>query len=221
VRRRKWSAAALRAINADLEGKPPAWRPSDYPAGELQPATARALGLAPGVLVSAGGGDNMMGAIGTGNTRPGITTASFGTSGIQNQRGVKDLVLANAVGIDLKDRLDREDWGALPRRWDKELRAVLPRPCGCPTCVPSFVLETRPATRAVEHSPRHWERLRRVCSQARPDCLEPDVRDGRRTALRDRFRQHRRRSVQMESNGASMADWLLLARASCKVASGK
>jgi sugar (pentulose or hexulose) kinase len=33
------------------------------------------------VLVSAGGGDNMMGAIGTGNTRPGLVTASFGTSG--------------------------------------------------------------------------------------------------------------------------------------------
>jgi sugar (pentulose or hexulose) kinase len=34
-----------------------------------------------GVLVSAGGGDNMMGAIGTGNTRHGVITASFGTSG--------------------------------------------------------------------------------------------------------------------------------------------
>jgi xylulokinase len=33
------------------------------------------------VLVSAGGGDNMMGAIGTGNTREGVITASFGTSG--------------------------------------------------------------------------------------------------------------------------------------------
>jgi sugar (pentulose or hexulose) kinase len=33
------------------------------------------------VLVSAGGGDNMMGAIGTGNTRQGVITASFGTSG--------------------------------------------------------------------------------------------------------------------------------------------
>src|SRR5205807_1554625 len=41
----------------------------------------RALGLKPGVLVSAGGGDNMMGAIGTGNTRPGTVTASLGTSG--------------------------------------------------------------------------------------------------------------------------------------------
>jgi sugar (pentulose or hexulose) kinase len=33
------------------------------------------------VLVSAGGGDNMMGAIGTGNTRAGVITASLGTSG--------------------------------------------------------------------------------------------------------------------------------------------
>jgi sugar (pentulose or hexulose) kinase len=33
------------------------------------------------VLVSAGGGDNMMGAIGTGNARAGVITASFGTSG--------------------------------------------------------------------------------------------------------------------------------------------
>ena len=39
------------------------------------------LCIGTGTLVSAGGGDNMMGAIGTGNTRPGVITASFGTSG--------------------------------------------------------------------------------------------------------------------------------------------
>jgi xylulokinase len=33
------------------------------------------------VIISAGGGDNMMGAIGTGNVKPGVITASFGTSG--------------------------------------------------------------------------------------------------------------------------------------------
>jgi xylulokinase len=33
------------------------------------------------VIISAGGGDNMMGAIGTGNIKPGVVTASFGTSG--------------------------------------------------------------------------------------------------------------------------------------------
>ncbi|HEU5071184.1 MAG TPA: xylulokinase [Verrucomicrobiae bacterium] len=81
VRRRQWCAAALQAIDASLVDKLPPLISSDQPAGLLRPATARELGLNPGVLVSAGGGDNMMGAIGTGNTRPGIVTASFGTSG--------------------------------------------------------------------------------------------------------------------------------------------
>lgn len=81
VRRRKWSEAVLRAIDDDLAGKLPPLIPSDQPAGTLQKETARQLGLEAGILVSAGGGDNMMGAIGTGNTRPGVVTASFGTSG--------------------------------------------------------------------------------------------------------------------------------------------
>ena len=33
------------------------------------------------MTVSAGGGDNMMGAIGTGNVQPGVVTVSLGTSG--------------------------------------------------------------------------------------------------------------------------------------------
>lgn len=81
VRKRKWSGPALQAIDPDLEGKMPPLIPSDQPAGALQASTAKLLDLNPGTLVSAGGGDNMMGAIGTGNTRPGVITASFGTSG--------------------------------------------------------------------------------------------------------------------------------------------
>ncbi|MBL9138023.1 MAG: xylulokinase [Verrucomicrobiales bacterium] len=81
VRRRRWSDAAAKAIDPELLGKLPTLSPSDQPAGKLTEASAKALGLNPGVLVSAGGGDNMMGAIGTGNTRPGVVTASFGTSG--------------------------------------------------------------------------------------------------------------------------------------------
>jgi xylulokinase len=81
VRRRTWSASALSAIDPDLADKLPPLIPSDQPAGRLQSSTAKALGLTPGIVVSAGGGDNMMGAIGTGNTRPGVITASFGTSG--------------------------------------------------------------------------------------------------------------------------------------------
>ena len=81
VRSRRWAKPVLDAIDPELAGKLPRLISSDEPAGQLQASTARALGLNPGVLVSAGGGDNMMGAIGTGNTRPGIVTASFGTSG--------------------------------------------------------------------------------------------------------------------------------------------
>jgi xylulokinase len=81
VRRRTWSESAIRAIDPELAGKLPILIPSDQPAGTLQASVAKSLGLNPGVLVSAGGGDNMMGAIGTGNTRPGVVTASFGTSG--------------------------------------------------------------------------------------------------------------------------------------------
>ena len=81
VRKRKWARPVLEAIDPELAGKLPPLIGSDKPAGTLQPATAKLLDLLPGVLVSAGGGDNMMGAIGTGNTRAGVITASFGTSG--------------------------------------------------------------------------------------------------------------------------------------------
>jgi sugar (pentulose or hexulose) kinase len=71
----------LDAIDPGLAGKLPPVHSSDHPAGLLQAATAKQLDLNPGILVSAGGGDNMMGAVGTGNTREGVITASFGTSG--------------------------------------------------------------------------------------------------------------------------------------------
>ena len=81
VRKRKWSRALLDAIDPELEGKLPPLISSDRSAGTLQASTAKELGLGTDVVVSAGGGDNMMGAIGTGNTSPGVITASFGTSG--------------------------------------------------------------------------------------------------------------------------------------------
>lgn len=81
VKTRRWSPAAIRAIDAELEDKLPRVISSDQPAGQLRPEVAQLLGLQPRTLVSSGGGDNMMSAIGTGNTRPGIVTASFGTSG--------------------------------------------------------------------------------------------------------------------------------------------
>jgi xylulokinase len=47
----------------------------------LRPVLAERYGFPADVVVSAGGGDNMMGAIGTGNVTAGVVTASFGTSG--------------------------------------------------------------------------------------------------------------------------------------------
>ena len=81
VRKRRWSEAVIKAIDPELAGKLPPLISSDQPAGTLSTATAQRLGLNAGTLVSAGGGDNMMGAIGTGNTAAGVITASFGTSG--------------------------------------------------------------------------------------------------------------------------------------------
>src|SRR5882762_7659361 len=82
VRKRKWSSAVLDAIDPELKDKLPPLIRSDESAGVLQASTAKLLDLNPGVIVSAGGGDNMMGAIGTGNTRAVVITASFGTSGL-------------------------------------------------------------------------------------------------------------------------------------------
>lgn len=81
VRRRRWSPEALAAVDKNLADWLPALSPSDVAAGTLRPALAAEFGLSPEVVVSAGGGDNMMGAIGTGNVAPGVISASFGTSG--------------------------------------------------------------------------------------------------------------------------------------------
>jgi xylulokinase len=81
VRRRRWSAKVLTAIDRNLGDCLPPLTSSDQPAGLLRPELAKRYGFPPGTLVSAGGGDNMMGAIGTGNVAPGAVTASLGTSG--------------------------------------------------------------------------------------------------------------------------------------------
>jgi xylulokinase len=81
VRKRAWSAAAMAAVDGRVADCLPDLSPSHEPCGVLRPEIAARYGFPPGTLVSAGGGDNMMGAIGTGNVVPGAVTASFGTSG--------------------------------------------------------------------------------------------------------------------------------------------
>ncbi len=81
VRTRQWCREAITAIDGKLVEKLPALSPSLEPCGTVRPEIAAELGVNPDCVVSAGGGDNMMGAIGTGNMTGGTVTASLGTSG--------------------------------------------------------------------------------------------------------------------------------------------
>ena len=83
IRKREWSGKMLRAIDPDrdLGECLPDIRTSNEAIGSLLPPIAKELGVAPDIPVSIGGGDNMMGAIGTGNVAPGVVTVSLGTSG--------------------------------------------------------------------------------------------------------------------------------------------
>ena len=81
VRGRLWSEEVVDAIDTGLMEKLPPLHPSDEATGRLRGEVAQRLELGEDVVVSTGSGDNMMAAIGTGNTRPGIVTVSLGTSG--------------------------------------------------------------------------------------------------------------------------------------------
>ena len=81
VRTREWHRGLIDAIDARLHGMLPPLGSSLVAHGTLREDLRKRWGLAEGVIVSAGGGDNMMGAIGTGNVRPGVVTVSLGTSG--------------------------------------------------------------------------------------------------------------------------------------------
>jgi xylulokinase len=81
VRKRAWSRAATDAVDPRVAACLPALSASHEPCGTLRLDVAKRYGFPARTIVSAGGGDNMMGAIGTGNVVPGAVTASFGTSG--------------------------------------------------------------------------------------------------------------------------------------------
>src|SRR5581483_6745412 len=81
VRNRIWSKPAIEAIDPGIAERLPPFIAAYEINGTLRPEIASAFGLSSEVIVSAGGGDNMMGAIGTGNVREGVVTVSLGTSG--------------------------------------------------------------------------------------------------------------------------------------------
>jgi xylulokinase len=79
--KRSWSKKVLEAIAPDLEKKLPEVKPSDEFIGKISPELSQKYGFSPECQVDAGCGDNMYGAVGTGNVVPGLVTISLGTSG--------------------------------------------------------------------------------------------------------------------------------------------
>ena len=81
VRTREWQRELIDFIDPRVHDMLPPLGSSLERHGELREELRQRWGLPAGVVVSAGGGDNMMGAIGTGNVSPGVVTVSLGTSG--------------------------------------------------------------------------------------------------------------------------------------------
>ncbi len=78
---RAWSNKVVNAVSPHLMAKLPPVHPSDQTIGSISAELAKRFGLDPQCRIDAGSGDNMYGAIGTGNVDPGIVTVSLGTSG--------------------------------------------------------------------------------------------------------------------------------------------
>lgn len=78
---RRWSKKVMTALDPGLAAKLPPVRPPDASIGTISPRLASRFGLSPQCRIDAGSGDNMYGAVGTGNVRPGLITVSLGTSG--------------------------------------------------------------------------------------------------------------------------------------------
>ncbi len=78
---RRWSSKVIRAIDPGLAKKLPVVRDSDRSIGRISSALSEKYGFDVECEVDAGCGDNMYGAIGTGNVTNGMITISLGTSG--------------------------------------------------------------------------------------------------------------------------------------------
>jgi len=78
---KQWSSSVLDLIEMPDSFQLPELISSETPHGTIRPELAEQLGLSKTVVLSSGGGDNMMAAIGTGNVNEGLLTMSLGTSG--------------------------------------------------------------------------------------------------------------------------------------------
>ncbi|MBN2801665.1 MAG: xylulokinase [Deltaproteobacteria bacterium] len=83
IKNRTWSKEILQCIDParDLSQCLPQLLKAESSVGRVSQTAAEKFGLPKDILVSTGGGDNMMAAIGMGNVMEGVAGASLGTSG--------------------------------------------------------------------------------------------------------------------------------------------
>ena len=79
--KKKWSESLTSIISKDLLSKLPPVSSSTESIGNISKELVKEYGFNSKCRIDAGSGDNMYGAIGTGNIDPGILTISLGTSG--------------------------------------------------------------------------------------------------------------------------------------------
>ena len=79
--KKTWAKNVCNAISGDLIKKLPPVKPADEFIGRISPELCAKYGFSPDCMIDAGSGDNMYGALGTGNAKEGIVTISLGTSG--------------------------------------------------------------------------------------------------------------------------------------------
>ena len=80
-RKRDWSEACLELFDIDRAILPRVYE-SHQVTGQATPQAARLMGIAPGTPVVGGAGDQPAGAVGNGIVKPGMVSATMGTSGV-------------------------------------------------------------------------------------------------------------------------------------------
>ncbi len=108
VAHRRWSTELLARLELDPAILPPCFESPEVSA-QVSALGASATGLAAGTPVVGGGGDQPAGAVGNGIVRPGVVSATMGTSGVV-------FAHAESLGFDPMGRLQR-GCHAVPGAW--------------------------------------------------------------------------------------------------------
>ncbi len=81
VAHRRWSSEMLKGLDLDPALLPPVYESFEV-SGQLSSKVAAELGLPAGIPVVGGGGDQAVGAVGSGIVRPGLVSSTIGSSGV-------------------------------------------------------------------------------------------------------------------------------------------